>query len=42
MRSIGSHKAKGFAIKAAMDGNLPAIHSILNSPGYLMGLDANN
>jgi len=39
MKSIGSHKAKGFAAKAAMEGDIRALHVILTSPTYLLGLD---
>ena len=39
MKSLGSHKAKGFAATAAMNGDTPALHVILSSPAYLLGLD---
>ena len=39
MKAIGSHKAKGFATTAAMNGDVRAIYVILTSPVYLMGLD---
>ncbi|MEM8541908.1 MAG: hypothetical protein AAGF25_13215 [Pseudomonadota bacterium] len=40
MTKLGKVKAMHFATKAAMDGDLPAIHTILSSPHYLSSLDA--
>lgn len=39
MKALGSHKAKGFAATAAMNGDTPALHVILSSPAYLLGID---
>ncbi|MEP5758068.1 MAG: hypothetical protein ABJ327_01915 [Litoreibacter sp.] len=41
-KAMGSHKAKGAAAKAAMDGDLPTIHTILTGPIQLMGLSSDD
>ena len=40
LKSLGNNKAKYAAVKAATDGDLPTIHTVLTSLAALMGLSA--